>query len=103
EFHVSPFFDVQGIYEFCFILDKQRISSHIKLLQHDGKLRLNTWIKGEKKSLESLSRLQLLLRYGWMTPLVVLRIHYQALRLWFKKDQYYTKPQKPQIEVTKNK
>lgn len=102
EFHVSPFFDVQGIYEFCFVLDKQRILSQIKLLHPDGKLRLNTWIKGQRIPIENLTRGQLLIRYGWMTPLVVLRIHYQALKLWFKKVKFYTKPQRPQNEVTTN-
>ncbi|MFN8945771.1 MAG: DUF1365 family protein, partial [Pseudobdellovibrionaceae bacterium] len=39
-------------------------------------------------------------KYGWITPLVVLRIHYQALRLWIKKVQFYSKPLRPQKEIS---
>lgn len=100
EFHVSPFFNVDGKYRFRFSIGGNRLESTINLYNDDNSLRLATWIKGDLISLAELSLLKILIKYGWLTPLVVLRIHYQALRLFFKKVRFYKKPQAPKTEVT---
>lgn len=100
EFHVSPFFDVDGKYNFRFSVSEKEIKAHIRLLTDEGKLKLNTWIEGQLKPLGSLSLGRLLWCYGWMTPLVMLRIHYQAVKLFFKKVRFYKKPPLPANEVT---
>lgn len=103
QFHVSPFFDVKGLYQFKFIQNEGRVEAHIKYQNYEGKNLLLTWIKGSLKPLETVSLLQILLRYGWMTPLVVFRIHYQAVKLWFKKVQFFSLPKAPQDVVTYGK
>lgn len=100
EFHVSPFFDLQGHYKFKFQKKDNRIESHINFINDDGTLRLATWIKGEFSSLHEASLAGLLLNYGWMTPLVVMRIHFQAAKLFFKKVKFFSKPQLPEKDVT---
>lgn len=100
EFHVSPFFAVDGKYKFHFLFSDTGVKAQIRLLTDEGRLKLNTWIRGDFISIESLSPMRLLWRYGWMTPLVVLRIHYQALILFFKKVRFYRKPDLPSSEVT---
>lgn len=100
EFHVSPFFDVAGKYKFHFLITENKIKAHIRLLTDEGQLKLNTWIDGTLKPLHNLSLAELLLRYGWMTPLVVVRIHYQAVKLFFKKVRFYKKPPLPPNDVT---
>lgn len=101
QFHVSPFMPVDGSYKFRFHLEKN--STKIDIFHHSpsGKLRLATWVQGDLSALSSQSPLRLLMRYGWMTPLIVLRIHAQAFRLWIKKARFYTKPALPRQEVTK--
>lgn len=100
EFHVSPFFNVDGKYRFRFSITDEGIEAAINLYNQDNSLRLATWVKGDLKNIEELSLLQILIRYGWMTPLVVLRIHYQAVKLFFKKVKFYRKPHPPVTEVT---
>jgi DUF1365 family protein len=103
EFHVSPFFDLSGNYKFKFAIAENKIESHILFLNADNTVRLVTWIKGELTPLQNASLAGLLLNYGWMTPLVVLRIHYQAAKLFLKSVKFFTKPAKPAKDVTLGK
>lgn len=100
QFHVSPFFDISGNYLFKFVQKDSQVEAHIKYVTLSGELRLMTWIKGEVKNLADVSFFKLFFRYGWMTPLVVLRIHYQAIKLFFKRVQFFSKPKPPQNEIT---
>ncbi|QDK44594.1 DUF1365 domain-containing protein [Bdellovibrio sp. ZAP7] len=99
-FHVSPFFPVDGFYKFRFQLDD--IHSRVDIFYHDTneKLRFSSWIEGAITSFEKESFWKLLLTYGWMTPLVVIRIHWQAFKLWSKRVSFYKKPVPPQKEIT---
>ena len=100
EFHVSPFFDLNGHYKFKFQKTGSKIESHIQFINADGTLRLITWIEGDLAPLSEASLAELLLNYGWMTPLVVLRIHFQAAKLFFKKVKFFSKPKLPTKDVT---
>ncbi|MBY0451520.1 MAG: DUF1365 domain-containing protein [Bdellovibrionaceae bacterium] len=99
-FHVSPFFDVKGLYQFKFIQNEGRVEAHIKYQSDEGKNLLLTWIKGNMKPLGEASLARILVRYGWMTPLVVFRIHYQAVKLWLKRVKFFSLPKAPQSSVT---
>lgn len=99
-FHVSPFFPVDGYYEFRFQLSETKSRADIIYFSETGKVRLITWIEGAFRSIEEQSLIGLLWRYGWMTPLVVARIHWQAFKLWRKKVSFYSKPEPPSKDVT---
>lgn len=99
-FHVSPFLPIEGFYRFKFALQENRCRVDISLFSDDQKLRLATWVEGRWTELSQVSPLQIFLKYGWMTPLVVLRIHWQAFLLWRKKHQFYSKPNLPNDEVS---
>lgn len=99
-FHVSPFYPIDGYYEFRFQLSEQRSRVDIIYCADSGKPRLITWIEGALRPLERQSLPPLLFRYGWMTPIVVFRIHLQALKLWRKKVPFFSKPAPPSKEVT---
>jgi DUF1365 family protein len=103
EFHVSPFFDLHGQYKFKFILNANSVEAHIQYITFEQKNRLITWVKGELKPVSELSLGKILMKYGWMTPLVVFRIHYQALKLFSKKVKFFPKPSPPTKEVTNGK
>ena len=100
EFHVSPFFPINGQYRFKFDIQETQIAAHINFVAGDQSKRLITWIKGDLKALESASALDLIVKYGWMTPLVVVRIHLQAVKLYFKKVKFFSKPDLPKNTVT---
>lgn len=99
-FHVSPFFAVEGEYRFRFRPTKTNLHVDIHFLNSDGTIKLHTWVQGELSKLEESTFLGLLVRYGWMTPLVVFRIHYQALKLFYKKVKFFKKPTPPKKEIT---
>lgn len=99
-FHVSPFYPVDGYYEFRFHLSEQKSRADILYFSQQGKVRLVTWIEGALKPLSEQSLWPLLFKYGWMTPLVVMRIHWQAFILWRKKVSFFSKPEPPSKEVT---
>ena len=100
EFHVSPFFKVEGKYKFRFINDGNKIHADIHFLNLDHTMKLQTWLSGRLNSLENYSKFKLLFKYGWMTPLIVLRIHLQAVKLIFKKVKYFKKPIPPSKIIT---
>jgi DUF1365 family protein len=98
--HVSPFFPVEGFYNFRFQLTEKDARIDINYHSPDGSLRLATWVSGALSPLASQSLLSVCVKYGWITPMVVFRIHIQAIRLWFQKIRFYRKPAPPQQEVT---
>ena len=100
-FHVSPFFQIEGYYKFRFINEASKLHVDIQYFNLDHTLKLNTWMSGTLKVIDSVSVLKLLLKFGWFTPLVVFKIHYQALKLFFKKVKFYSKPKPPLEEITR--
>lgn len=99
-FHVSPFFPVDGFYKFRFQLESVRSRVDIFYYDADEKLRFSSWIEGAVSDFQQESLWKLFGSYGWMTPLVVIRIHWQALRLWLKRVSFYKKPEPPRKEIT---
>ncbi len=99
-FHVSPFFPVDGYYEFRFKLAPSSSKVDISYFGPDSELRLTTSVSGNFEPLPQATFAALFLRYGWMTALVVLRIHWQAFRLWLKKASFYSKPNLPDREIS---
>jgi DUF1365 family protein len=103
EFHVSPFFPVNGQYRFRFDVAPDKIGAYINFVTGNDEQRLITWIKGDVGEAEQISVWKLLLRYGWMTPLVVVRIHWQAAKLFTKRVKFFGKPRLPDEVVTYGK
>ncbi len=99
-FHVSPFFPVDGFYKFRFQFGSGQSRVDIHYYDVNERLRFSSWIEGQVTDFENESISRLLMTYGWMTPLVVIRIHWQALRLWMKRVSFYRKPAPPPKEVT---
>lgn len=99
-FHVSPFFDVEGEYRFRFRLEAQRRTVRIDYWVKDQPT-LMTAITGEALPLASGSLLRTAAGLGWATVLVVVRIHWQALKLWLKGTRFHTKPLPPHQEISR--
>ncbi|MBT3057603.1 MAG: DUF1365 domain-containing protein [Candidatus Thiodiazotropha sp.] len=81
--YVSPFYPVSGGYRFHI-----RTDSHAPRVQIDyydkGELQLHTAIWGISEPLNNRTLLTALLKQPMLTLGVMLRIHWQALRLWSK-------------------
>ena len=98
-FHVSPFFAVEGEYHFRFYQhqDKRTVSINYWLEQQ---LQLKTVVTGTAMPLTATNILKTVAQLGWATVLVVLRIHWQALKLWRKGATFYRKPTPPHLETS---
>jgi uncharacterized protein len=107
-FHVSPFCAVQGGYRFRFMRTAApqgeqvpaRTVVRIDYDDEDGPL-LCTSVSGELQPATAAALSRALWRYPAMTWMVVARIHWQALKLWFKRTAFHSKPRPPEQFVTR--
>ena len=100
-FHVSPFMAVDGVYRFRFKSGAaRRVSVRIDHADAEGDL-LHTAITGLPQALTAASLLRAFFAYPWQSLGVVVRIHWQALRLWLKHVPFFRKPEPPLEETTR--
>jgi len=99
--HVSPFCEVKGNYRFRFDVGNELQSSSIDYDDGEGDLLL-TSISGSTKPLTVTTLLGALLRMPLLTVDVIVRIHWQAFRLWLKGVRFHGKtPSSSLQECTK--
>jgi DUF1365 family protein len=99
-FHVSPFCAVQGGYRFRFMRTAERTVARV---DHDDELGplLQTSVSGELAPLTRRALRAAFFGMPLMTLGVMLRIHWQALRLWLKRVPFVSKPAPPQSFITR--
>lgn len=103
-FHVSPFMQREGHYEFRFDIDQQRFNAWIDFYNQEGKKQLITSLNGDFTTLSKKS----LRKAFWGYPLVTLKtialIHWQAFKLVLKGISYVPKPaqKKEKLSATEN-
>jgi len=98
-FHVSPFQEVAGAYEFRFDLREDRIDIRIDMTGGDGGVIAT--LTGPVSALSNRGLLAALLRRPLGSRRVLALIHWQALRLWWKGATYHPRPEPPEQEVSK--
>ena len=103
-FHVSPFCAVTGRYRFRFMRTqsggRERIVARVDHDDDQGPL-IETSLSGTLEPINHATLRRALWRYPAMTLGVVARIHWHALRLWFKRVPFWRKPQAPAQTVTR--
>lgn len=104
-FHVSPFCNVEGIYRFRFMTtthasNPTRTVARIDYDDAQGPL-INTSVSGDLELLTTQAQRKALWRYGAMTLGVVLRIHWQAIKLFVRRVPFFKKPPLPSALVTR--
>jgi DUF1365 family protein len=99
-FHVSPFCDVQGHYEFRFMRTADRVVARVDHADAQGPL-LRTSVSGRLEPLNPRSARAAVLRRPLLTLGVMARIHWQALRLWVKRVPFFRKPEPPQAFISR--
>ena len=98
-FHVSPFFPVRGEYRFRF--DCHDGMNAVSIDYYDnGSKQLSTHVGGREQALDGAAMRRWLWHFPLMTFAVMFRIHWQALRLWWKKARFHRKPPPPLEETT---
>lgn len=96
EFHVSPFYPVAGYYVFKFVSNNNIIINYI----NDSDLQLTTSIEGSELFFNNRNLIRIWMKFPLYSLRVLALIHFQALKLFLKKNKFYKKPEKIKREVT---
>lgn len=98
--HVSPFCSVEGSYRFRFLQARGRALMRVDYDDAQGPL-LATSMSGRLVPVGRASCARALAGFPWFTLGVVVRIHWQALRLWAKRVPWHRKPGAPSPAITR--
>ncbi len=101
-FHVSPFCKVEGHYRFRFLVNAARSRTVVRIDYDDaaGAL-LQTSVSGALVPASRAAQRAAFWRHPAMTFGVIARIHWQAVRLFFKRVRFTGKPAAPDVFVTR--
>lgn len=103
QLHVSPFFAVSGDYQFRFDLTEQRQQLRIDHFNQSSASQtqpdLATSLSLNALPISQQHIVSSLLHYGWSTALVVVRIHWQAIKIWKKGAVFHRSPPAPRQEI----
>ena len=97
-FHVSPFQPIHGDYQFKFDIQPELIDISIEYLREGGGL-LAT-LMGPRQPLTNRSMLQAFLRRPFGSRRVLALIHWQAIKLWWRKATFRSCPEAPESDVS---
>ncbi len=99
-FHVSPFCDVSGGYRFRFLRTETHTVARIEHDDAQGPLLL-TSVSGALQPLTAPALRSAAARMPWVTLGVIVRIHWQAARLFAKRVPFFRKPEAPAAFITR--
>ena len=93
QFHVSPFVDMARDYDWRFTAPGAPLHVHMDVMR-EGEREFDASLHLQRRPLNAASLRRVLWRYPLMTAQVVGAIHWQALRLWLKRNPVYDHPSK---------
>lgn len=89
-FYVSPFIDMDSDFQFNLDIPGETLKVRIDDYKNGKRFFLST-LTGKKKALTSWNAFQYAVRFPFITLQIITLIHWQALRLWFKKISHHKK------------
>jgi uncharacterized protein len=96
-FYVSPYSSLDTSFHFRLSPPGESMRIHIDDLD-GGQRSLVSWITGQRRPLTDLRLLWYLLRYPLLTVQVIIKIHWQALRLWWLGVAFHRKSDHPELQ-----
>lgn len=93
-FHVSPFCEDRGEYSFRFNLQHTHVAAIIELTRPDGTHLKTNWT-GQTHVLTADQLKRAIMSAPLMTFMVIVKIHWQALKLLSKRVPFFKQPQSP--------
>jgi uncharacterized protein len=98
-FHVSPFMEMDMVYDFRLSAPAERVSVGINSSK-GGQRVLHACLAGVRRELTDGALLKLFFSIPLITAKVTLAIHWEALRLWFKGMRLHNRPLPPAHSAT---
>lgn len=93
-FHVSPFMPMACEYDWSVTVPADHLHVHMDVVR-DGRHEFDAMLSLQRRPLNGSSLARVLWRYPLMTAQVVGAIHWQALRLWLKRNPVHDHPSLP--------
>ena len=90
-FHVSPFMPMNVHYDWRFRIPGENLNVHMQNMI-DGNKHFDATLTLTRQEITPARLQRVLLYYPVMTTKVVTMIHWQALRLWFKRTPFFAHP-----------
>ena len=91
--HVSPFWGMDHQYDWLFTEPNQNLFVNMKNFKEGNKV-FDATLKLNRESFSKLTLLRFILKFPFITLVIVFRIHWQAMKLWFKKAPFFIHPKK---------
>ena len=98
-FHVSPFMDMDFLYDWLFEEPGESLRIHMKNFKEDNKF-FEAVLTMQRREISGAALAWVLIRFPAMTIKVLSMIYWQAFRLWLKKTPYYDHPKYVQERKT---
>lgn len=98
-FYVSPFFPVDGAYDFRLKVPGDRLTLSITYRDHAGP-RLVATVAAERRPMSDGQIARVLVSHPALTVKVIGGIHWEALKLWRKRVAFIRRPAPPENPVT---
>lgn len=94
QLHVSPFLDMDRVYEFRLSRPAQHLVAHVKCRSRasDAQGGFDVTLSLKRRNFEGPQLTRLLCLYPWMTAQVYAGIYWQAFRLWRKGAAFHPHP-----------
>ena len=100
-FHVSPFLEREGHYEFRFALKDDKMGAWIDFYDEKAQKKLITALNGKFAPLTQSYAFRAFWRYPLVTFKAIFLIHWQAVKLFVKGTEYVPRPLQNKDKVTK--
>ena len=100
-FHVSPFLQREGGYQFRFAINDKSMGAWIDYYSENKEKQLITVLTGQFSDLTLQSCRRAFWKYPLITIKAILLIHWQALKLFAKRCEYAPKPVQIMDKITK--
>jgi hypothetical protein len=100
-FHVSPFLEREGEYKFRFAVNDKSIGAWIDFFDISGNKKLVTSLTGKLSEFSSKACLKAFWAYPLVTFKAIFLIHWQAVKLFLKRAEYFPKPLQKKVKITR--